>query len=62
MSGDKQAAVQPQVDALVKYLAAIAEANAARTLDAAAANVKSFNEGLAALKKNFPEKTTNAKR
>ena len=60
-SGDKQATVQPQVDALVKDLAAIADANAARTLDAAAANVKSFNAGLAALKKNYPEKTANAK-
>jgi hypothetical protein len=60
-SGDKQAAVQPQVDALVKDLAAICEANAARTLKAAAANVKSFNAGLAALKKNYPEKTANAK-
>jgi hypothetical protein len=60
-SGDKQAAVQSQVDTLVKDLAAIAEANAARTLDVAAANVKSFNAGLAALKKNFPEKVANAK-
>lgn len=60
-SGDKQATVQPQVDALVKDLAAIAEANAARALDAAAANVKSFNTDLAALKKNYPEKTANAK-
>jgi hypothetical protein len=53
--------VQPHVDALVKDLAAIGEANAARTLNAAAANVKSFNAGLAALKKNYPEKTANAK-
>jgi hypothetical protein len=60
-SGDKQATVQPQVDALVKELAAIAEANAARTLDAAADNVKAFNAGLAALKKNYPDKTANAK-
>jgi hypothetical protein len=60
-SGDKQAAVQTQVDVLVKDLAAIAEANAARALDKAAENVKSFNAGLAALKKNFPEKTANAK-
>jgi len=60
-SGDKAATVQPQVDALVADLAAIAEANAARTLSAAAKNVESFNTGLAALKKNYTDKTANAK-
>jgi hypothetical protein len=60
-SGDKAAAVQPQVDALLKDLAAIHEANAARTLKDAAKNLESFNSGLAALKKNYPEKTANAK-
>jgi hypothetical protein len=60
-SGDKAAAVQPQVDALVIDLAAIGEANAARTLDAAKKNLATFDAGLAALKKNYPEKTANAK-
>ncbi len=60
-SGDNTAAVQPQVEALIKDLGAIAEANAARTLSAANANLQSFNAGLAALKKNFPDKTANAK-
>lgn len=60
-SGGKTAAVQPQVDALIAGLAAIAEANAARTLSAAAKNLETFNSGLAALKKNYPEKTANAK-
>ncbi len=60
-SGDKTAAVQPQVDALIADLAAIADANAARTLSAAAKNLASFNTGLAALKRNYPEKTANSK-
>ena len=60
-SADKSAAVQPQVDALIADLAAIAEANAARTLSTAAKNLDAFNTALAALKKNFPDKTANAK-
>lgn len=61
MSGEKTAAVQPKVDALVNELAAIADANAARTLPAAKANFESFNSGLSALKKNYPDKIGNAK-
>ncbi len=60
-SGDKAAAVQPQVDALIADLAAIADANAGRTLPAAAKNLTTFNTGIAALKKNYPDKTANAK-
>jgi hypothetical protein len=60
-SGDKAAAVQPQVEGLVKDLATIAEANAARTLSSAKANLESFNAGLAAVKKNYPDKVANAK-
>lgn len=60
-SADKSAAVQPQVDALVADLAAIADANAGRTLPAAAKNLDAFNTALAALKKNYPDKTANAK-
>ena len=60
-SADKSTAVQPQVDALVAALAAIADANAGRTLPDAAKNLDAFNTGIAALKKNFPEKTANAK-
>jgi hypothetical protein len=60
-SADKSTAVQPQVDALVAALASIADANAGRTLPAAAKNLDAFNTGIAALKKNFPEKTANAK-
>ena len=61
-SADKSTAVQPQVDALVAALAAIADSNAGRTLPDAAKNLDAFNTGIAALKKNFPEKTANAKR
>jgi hypothetical protein len=61
-SGDKSAAVQPQVDALVKELAAIGEANAARNLSAGKTNLASFNTAFAALKKNYPEKTASAKK
>jgi len=60
-SAGKTAAVQPQAEALVKDLAAIADANAARTLPAAKANLDSFNTGLAALKQNYSDKTANAK-
>jgi len=60
-SGDKTTAVQGQVDTLVKDLAAIAAANAARTLADANANLDSFNTGLATLKKNYPDQTANAK-
>ena len=60
-SGTKAAAVQPQVEALVKDLAAIAEANAERKLTAAAKNLDSFNTGMAAFKKNYPDKIANAK-
>lgn len=60
-SGDKAITVQPQVDTLVADLTAIAEANASRTLSAAAKNLETFNSNLTALKKNFPEKTANAK-
>lgn len=60
-SGDKSSAAQPQVDALIADLAAIADANASRALSAAAKNLESFNAGIAALKKNYPEKTANAR-
>jgi hypothetical protein len=60
-SGDKAGAVQPQVDALAGELAKIAEANANRTLNDAAKALETFNTGLTALKKNYPDKTANAK-
>lgn len=60
-SADKSSAAQPQVDALIADLAAIADANASRALSAAAKNLESFNAGIAALKKNYPEKTANAR-
>jgi hypothetical protein len=60
-SGDKAGAVQPQVDALTADLAKIAEANANRTLKDASKSLETFNSGLAALKKNYPDKTANAK-
>jgi hypothetical protein len=60
-SGDKQAAVAAQVDALVKDVDAIAQANAARELSDAAKSLEAVNTGLAALKKNYPDKTANAK-
>jgi hypothetical protein len=60
-SGDKQAAVAPQVEALIQDIADIAEANAARTLADAKAKVEAVNKGIAALKKHYPEKTANAK-
>jgi hypothetical protein len=60
-SGDKQAAVAPLVEGIIKDVAAIAEANAARELAKAKANVEAVNKGIDALKKNYPEKTANAK-
>jgi hypothetical protein len=60
-SGDKAAAAQPQVDALVADLAAIADANAGRALNVATKNLETFNASLATLKRNYPEKTANAK-
>lgn len=60
-SGDKAAAVQPQVDALLADLTAIADANAGRTLSTAAKNLETFNANFTALKKNYPDKTANAK-
>jgi hypothetical protein len=60
-SGDKTAAVQPQVDGLVKDLAVIADANAARKLDDTAKHLESFNAGLAMLKQNYRAKTATAK-
>ncbi len=60
-SGNKAPAVQPQVDALIIHLDAIAEANAARTLGDAAKDVESFNAGIASLKAMYPETTANAK-
>lgn len=60
-SGDKQATVTPQVEALVKEVTAIAEANAARTLADAKSNLEALNKCIDALKENYPEKTANAK-
>lgn len=60
-SGDKQSAVAPQVEGITKDVAAIAEANAARKLDDAKANLEAVNKGIEALKENYPEKTANAK-
>jgi len=60
-SGDKQAAVTAQIEATIKDVAAIAQANAARTLADAKANLEALNKGIDALKKNYPEKTANAK-
>jgi hypothetical protein len=60
-SADKSAAVQQQVDALVADLAAIADANAARSLSAGVKNLETFNTGIAALKKNYPATIADAK-
>ena len=49
------------MDSLVADLAAIADANAGRMLTAAAKNLDAFNTGIAALKKNYPAKTADAK-
>jgi hypothetical protein len=49
------------VDALVADLAAIADANAARTLSAAVKNLETFNTGIAALKKKYPATIADAK-
>ncbi|MDB6150532.1 MAG: hypothetical protein JWQ44_1980 [Chthoniobacter sp.] len=59
-AGNKQAVVQTQVDGLVKNLTAIAQANAARALPSARADLESFQTGLVTLKKNFPDKVANA--
>jgi hypothetical protein len=60
-SGDKASAVQPQVDTLVADLDAIADANARRTLTDAAKSLDHFDSALISLKKQYPEKTANAK-
>jgi hypothetical protein len=60
-SGDKSAAVQSQVDALIADLAVIADANAGRTLSTAGKNLDAFNATLADLKKNYPAKIADAK-
>lgn len=60
-SGDKQAAASTLVEKLVKHLAAIHDASAARKLDDAAADVKGVSSTLAELKKLYPEKVANAK-
>ena len=60
-SGDKQSTVTPQIGAIIKNVVAIAEANAGRNLDDAKASLDAVNQGVEALKKNYPAKTANAK-
>jgi len=60
-SGEKTAAVEPKVTALVRELAAIAEANASRDLAKARANYDTLMTAMDALKKDYPENIANAK-
>ncbi len=60
-SGDKEAAAKPLADAIVKDLAAIHAAGAARTPDTAKANVAAVEKAVADLKKLYPANVANAK-
>ena len=60
-SGDKRDAVAQQVEALVKEIEVIAQANATRELPKATQALAKVNAGISELKKSFPEKIVNAK-
>jgi hypothetical protein len=60
-SGDKQAAATPLVESLVKHLAAVRTANAARKLDDAKPALSGIEDTLAQLKKLYPSEIANAK-
>lgn len=60
-SGDKQAAAQALVDTLVKHLASVREASAARKLDEAKPGMEGIASTLAELKKLYPADVANAK-
>jgi hypothetical protein len=59
-AGDKQKEVSAAVDTLVKHLAAVHEAGAARNPDEAKKAANSVKQALEALKKLFPEKVANS--
>lgn len=61
LSGDKQAAAQGLVDTLVKHLADVRAASAARKLDDAKPGIDGVTATLAELKKLYPEEVANAK-
>jgi hypothetical protein len=60
-SGDKKDAAQPLVDTLVKHLAAVREASAARKLAGAKPGMEGITATLAGLKKLYPADVANAK-
>lgn len=60
-SGDKQAAAAALVETLVKHLAAVRDASAARKLNDAQAPMDAINGTLAELKKLYPEAVASAK-
>ena len=60
-SGDKQAAATALVEKLVKHLAGIHAASAARKLDDAKADLQGITSAIAELKKLYPENVANAK-
>lgn len=59
-SGDKHAAAQPLVDSLVKHLASVREASAARKLDTAAPALEGIGTVLKDLKALYPAEVANA--
>lgn len=61
LSGDKQAAAHGLVDTLVKHLAEIRSASAARKLDDAKSGMNGMTATLAELKKLYPQEVANAK-
>lgn len=61
VSGDKKDAVQALVDTLVKHLASVREASAARKLDEAKPGMEGIASTLAELKKLYPADVANAK-
>lgn len=60
-SGDHQDAAQALVDTLVKHLAAVREASAARRLDEAKTGMEGIAATLAELKKLYPAEVANAR-
>ncbi len=60
-SGDQQAAATPLVEAIMKNLAAIQTAGAARMPDAAATNAATVAQAVGDLKKLYPPDVANAK-
>jgi hypothetical protein len=60
-SGDKREAAQALVDQLVKHLASVREASAARKLEKTKADMEGIAASLAELKKLYPADVANAK-